>query len=152
MQQQSGLSWWSSYGRTAQSSLKPKEYLMMRMHSTVSNFNCYTTVQSHCLQKMGWKDMRASGEKAWLVSSCSFSHNLLHILGSAFLIWRNICWENLSISWDVSSCKKNYTPHSGISNKYIYFYDIRISPKTRSQNLDSFRGLVEQLSSDIHCM
>ena len=42
-------------------------------------------------------------------------------------------WENLSISWDVSSCKKNYTPHSDISNKYIYFYNIRISPNAGVQ-------------------
>ena len=76
----------------------------------------------------------------------SFTYEVL--VSSVFLIWRNIWWENLSISWDVCSCKKNYSSHSGVSNKYTYFYNIKISPKARSQNLDSFGGLVEQLTSD----
>ena len=57
MQQQPGLSWWSSYRHTAQSSPWPSEYLVMCMCSAISKLSCYITVQNHCY--------RTWGESAW---------------------------------------------------------------------------------------
>ena len=72
MQQQPGLSWWSSYRRTTQNSLWPSEYLVMHMYSVISDLSCYITMQSHCLQNMrqkgmGWESLTTP---SWL--TCSF--------------------------------------------------------------------------------
>lgn len=60
VQQQPGLLWVrSSYRCTIQSSPQPSEYLMMCIHSAKSHLSCYTIMQSHYLQNMGWVGIRA---------------------------------------------------------------------------------------------
>lgn len=88
------------------SSTWSREYLLMHMHSAISNLSCYTKVKSHCLQNMGQDGVRAWGEKAWLAPSWNFPTGAIpqcllyyfilsdfHLMFNLFLSFSNILGE-----------------------------------------------------------